>query len=319
MAIIDAKGRLHGKVANYVYRTVGNTSILQSKPANIKQSLSTRESAMEFGLASNCARIIRQAFYPHALHADGSMINRLNVAVLKCIKNSYGKARGERDLHDADLKHLEGFQFNKNSPMREVLLVRPVAELGADNRIKVSIPAIRERGDLQSPQYSFSCTLRLMLVVMNFRENYYEYVDFKEITIGDGAGIPAQEWQPKEVLPAGSIALLSASLHYYGASGMQEQPVGLNSAAFSPAELLAALQVPLATEEKVAQQHTATPKQETKRMPLNGYYGEDILREMRKQREKWEKRHGKKENTKVLKVTANSMEFQKGKVFFKKE
>jgi hypothetical protein len=274
---------------------------------------------MEFGLASNCARIIRSAFYQYTAMADSGMINRLNVAVMKCLRNSYGKVRGERDLHDADLQHLEGFQFNRQSPLNEVLLVRPVAQLDAANRIKVSIPEIRERSDLHSPAHSYSCTLRLMLVVMNFRENYYEYVNFKEIIIGYNTTVPEQVWQPEEVLPAGSIALLSASLHYYGNSRMQEQPVGLNSAAFSPTEMLAAFQVPLEEGKTAVSESSNTTGKETKRMSLHGYYGENILREMRKQREKWEKLHGKKEHPKEVMATGNRLEFIKGKVFFKKE
>ncbi len=109
MAIIDTRGRLHGKIGPVVYRTVGNTNIAQIKAAKVRQTYATKESAIEFGLASNTAKVIRKALYPLTYTADGGMINRLNTAVLKCIKTAEGKEKGERDLHDADLRPLEGF------------------------------------------------------------------------------------------------------------------------------------------------------------------------------------------------------------------
>jgi hypothetical protein len=321
MAIIDSRGRLHGRVGPVVYRTVGNTSIAQIKAAKVSQTFATKESAVEFGLASNTARAIRKALFPLTYTVDGRMINRLNTAVLNCIKAAEGMKKGERDLHDGDLRYLEGFQFNKNSPLDQVLKVRPVAELDANNRVMVHIPAFQQKGGLQRPAHSYGCILRLMLVAVNFREDYYEYCGYTDIDLGIGTNFAGHDWQPEAVVPEGSILMLTASLHYLGASGMVEQPVSMNTKAFSPAEIVAAFKIPVSAvgEPEVQQQKDAADEEIMKRFPLNNYLGEELKRKMRKMREKQEKKHGKQAEEKQVQAKLAVFEMPKGRVALKKE
>lgn len=322
MAIIDSRGRLHGKVGPVVYRTVGKTSIVQIKAAKVRQTHATKESAVEFGLASNSARIIRMALFPLTYTADGGMINRLNTAVLKCIKSAEDLQKGERDLHDADLKNLEGFQFNKHSPLDQVLKVRPVAELDADKRVKVHIPAFQQQGGLQRPVHSYGCILRLMLVAVNFREDYYEYCSYTDIDLGRGNSFAGYDWEPEEVMPEGSIVMLSVSLHYLGASGMVEQPISMNTKEFSPAEIVAAFHVPVseAGDKQTPEQATQAVEEEMlKRFPLNNYRGEELKKKIQKMRVQQEKKYGKKVAEKQVQVKQAFFEMPKGRVVFKKE
>lgn len=318
MAIIDSKGRLHGKLGNVVYRTVGKTAIVQSKAGEVKQTAATKQSAMEFGLASNCSKIIRTAFFPLTYTADGGMINRLNGAVLKCIKNSENQKRGERDLHDGDLKFLEGFQFNRYSPLNSALKIRPIAELDSSNRIRVQIPAFKDIADLLHPIHSQSCVLRLMILAINFRDDYYQYTSYIDIEIAKRELFLGHEWRPEEVLPSGSIAFVSASLHYYGASGMVEEAISLNSRECSPAELLAAFKVPPAESETDNDDSAVAGDGTLNRFPLNNYRGREILKDLQKLRQQQQK---KQDNGLVItgKVKSKPLVLPKGKIQVQKE
>ncbi|WP_026904903.1 hypothetical protein [Pedobacter glucosidilyticus] len=317
MAIIDKKGRIHGKIGNLVYRTVGDTEIVQTKAAKVKQTLSTKESAMEFGLASNCGRILRSVFSTFCCNSDGKMINRLNVTLLKCIKDNLTKERGNRDLHDGNLEHLLGFQFNAHSPMNMALAVRPLCFMEA-GRLKVKLPEIKENTQLQQLKYGRHAVLRLMLVAVNFRENYYEYLSYQDIDIAKGAVIPEQEWNPDVVLPPGSILLVSASLHYSGLTDVSGQAQSINSKDFSPAELIGAFHI----SEEESTQLVETAEEERMRYPLDNYRGEEILKEINKKRGKNSSSPALKPKTVVVKATDKKEtvpEVPIGKVFYQTE
>src|SRR5690606_26619675 len=126
MAIIDKKGFIRGRIGNTVYRKVGDTNIIQSRPARVRQTAATKESALEFGLASSTAKVLRHMFAGLSHYADGGMINRLNNTVLNAIRNGNGANPGQRHLHQGDLSQLVGFQFNRNSPLEETLAIAPV-------------------------------------------------------------------------------------------------------------------------------------------------------------------------------------------------
>jgi hypothetical protein len=317
MAIIDKKGRIHGKIGNLVYRTVGDTEIIQTKAARVKQTLSTKESAMEFGLASNSGRILRSVFNTFCCNSDGRMINRLNVILLKCIKDNLIQERGNRDLHDGNLEHLLGFQFNAHSPLNIALAVRPLCFMEA-GKVKIKLPEIKENTQLQQLKYGRHAVLRLMLVTVNFRENYYEYLSYHDIEIAKGAVIPEQEFTQDHNLTPGSIVLITASLHYSGLTDISGQAQSINSKDFSPAEIIGAFHIP---KEESAQPVEAA-KEEVKRYPLDNYRGQEILKEINKKRSKNSSSQALKPKAVVVKIPDKKEavpEVPIGKVFYQAE
>src|SRR5690606_1298867 len=282
----DNRGRLHGKIGAVVYRSLGSSSIVQSRPGSVRQTLSTKESALEFGLVSNCGRILRALYSGYTCYSDGRLLNRMNVALLKCLRDSE-KPRGERDLQDGNPEHLKGLQFNIHSPLTEALAVRPECFL-EEGKVRVHLPAFKENGQLLQPKYSRSSVLRLMVVAINFREGYYEYLAYQDIEIGRGAVIAAQDWQPELVLPAGSMVLVSASLHYFGMRGPDGEALSLNSTACSPAEIIGAYKIADAEEPEQDQQASLQQKsQSTYRHILIDYRGRAILEEIARRRKRY--------------------------------
>ncbi|RRN77256.1 hypothetical protein EIM50_20540 [Pseudoxanthomonas sp. SGD-10] len=323
MATIDSRSRLHGKIGNAVYRTVGNTSIVQSRPGRVRQTQSTRESALEFGLVSNCGRILRELYASYSSYSDGRLLNRMNVALLKCLRDSE-KPRGERDLQDGNPEHLKGLQFNIHSPLTEALAVRPECFL-EEGKVRVHLPEFKENGQLLQPKYSRSSVLRLMVVAINFREGYYEYLAYQDIEIGRGAVIAVQDWQPEVTLPAGSMVLVSASLHYFGMRGPDGEALSLNSTACSPAEIIGAYKIAEAggpaEEEETSVQHKS---QSTYRHVLIDYRGRVILEEIARRRKRYNKQKGRtadshKTEDAPVAMKPNMKLPVTGKVFYQKE
>ncbi|ADY54051.1 hypothetical protein Pedsa_3521 [Pseudopedobacter saltans DSM 12145] len=308
-------------------------SIVQAKPARVRQTLSTKESALEFGLVSNCGRILQNLYSSFAFHSDGRLLNRMNAALLKSLKDTE-KPRGERDLHDGNPQHLKGLQFNINSPLNEALAVRPICSM-VDGGIMVQLPAFNVSEDLQLPKYTKNAVLRLMVAAISFREGYYEYLDYKDIPLQHGKVMPEQKWLSDVALPAGSIVLVSASLHCFGMKGIDGEPLSLNGKEYSPAEIIGAYRI----DDEVKVEDEAKAENEVKsgtadqtvpekafpnRHRLINYRGEEILKEIarkRKRDKKYQERIAREKIwTSEEETVVDGMKLPAiGKVFYKKE
>ncbi len=276
MAIVDRSGKVRGAISNLIYRSYRSLNIIQSRPAKVKQTTATKESGLEFGLCSNAACEIRKAFNPAYSGYDGAMINRFTGLVRKGLQACTSKERGYRDMHDADLSFLEGFQFNANSPLDKVLKVKPVASL-EENAIRVSLPAISVRRDIKWPPNALKCTLRIVAISFDFRKQVFSYLGCKESTLKETDSYSAQEWLIEGPLPQGRIVLLSMSLHAYSNSYFDNQ-VSLNSKEWSPAEIIGAWHIPSDEEQPEIQLNNRRSNAvlSGNDQPL-GYIGDDML------------------------------------------
>ncbi|WP_256012362.1 hypothetical protein [Desertivirga xinjiangensis] len=240
MARIDKNGIIHGSKANDVYREYQGKQVIQSKPKEFKQTPNSQEGNLEFSLSSTTAMAIRHAFgYTYAGY-DGKMVNRLNSAVYSCILAS-SKERGERDLNDADLSYLEGFQFNNNSPTDKVFKKKPKAYLDAENKILIDIPSLSYY-DIKS-SHTGDYLLRFVVIAFHFKNKAFHYNGLKEITIRRGETLEGGEIRLEDELLKGRVIMLSMSLHGYHNDhfgGVQT----INSSSWSPSEILAAWHIP---------------------------------------------------------------------------
>jgi hypothetical protein len=282
MAIIDKKGFVHGKAGGQVFRQLGDKLVMQVAPRNVKQTDATKISAKEFGLASSAAKVLRHIFAGPSHCADGRMIGRLTQTVLKALREGKKNEQGLRDLHQGDLSLLEGFQFNSNSPLQDVLEVSPEVILGEGGAVSVNLPGI-DKGQLFFPKYSFSCTLRLLVVEVNFKKETYQYLDHRDIRIKEGDGTEELLWEVEEKAEAGSMVMVSLSLHYFSHDGVNEEGISLNNTNFSPAGIIAAMHV---GEDGAAARAENT---EPYKIPMAGYDGNFILRDLERMLAKMKK------------------------------
>lgn len=93
MAKINQKGRPSGKMGNVVYRELNNKSIMQSMPAQVKQTIDTQIAAQEFGISSNATKIIRQIGGLLFEYTDPYVSGRLN-AIMQNVSAKYRRIPG---------------------------------------------------------------------------------------------------------------------------------------------------------------------------------------------------------------------------------
>lgn len=248
MAIIDNRGIIRGAVGPSVFRHSNGKNILQSKPRTYRQTAASIASSAEFGLISSSAAIIRHAFEPAYRYYDGRAVGRMTSAVGRSVRSAAGTVRGQRDLHDGDLSCLPGTEFNRNSPLKDVLLVQPQISRDDNGAVLVQMPALNMKTDLKLPRElsnkGYKLKVRFLLLAFNFRESYYECVDHQELEYLLHQKGAAQDLTLSGDIPEGSLLLLSMSVSLYGSHALDEGLVLLNSKAFSPAALVGAWQEP---------------------------------------------------------------------------
>src|SRR5690606_15441148 len=153
---------------------------MQSAPASVKQTYATKLNALEFGLASAQAKVIRYVFRGIYEEPDGKMAARLNAAVAACIRTSE-KEIGERDLHEADLSALKGFEFNTHAPFEKLLTVRPSFGVLPNGRFEFSLPHFNVMEDIHYPQEGvlvrYNPSFLIAITAFHFREEYARIID----------------------------------------------------------------------------------------------------------------------------------------------
>ena len=93
----------------------------------------TRENNAEFSDASAAGKLIRDAFLRTMfIEPDSGCVNRLSVRMLKILQTDMQGARGSRKVSGGNLKLLQGFEFNKESRLRDILYLLPEPELDQD-------------------------------------------------------------------------------------------------------------------------------------------------------------------------------------------
>ncbi|GGG85558.1 hypothetical protein GCM10007415_18630 [Parapedobacter pyrenivorans] len=249
MATQDKNGKIRGKINNIVYRELGDKQVMQIAPARVKQTYATKLNSMEFGLVSTQAKVLRDVFSGLYEEADGKMAARLTAAVSTCIRTSE-KDIGERNLHDADLAPLKGFEFNTDAPFEKLVAVQPSFRVLPNGQFEFSLPRFNVMEDIRYPSgiVRYHPSFLIAITAFHFREEYSRIIDKK---VFDFKNIDQQvniDWSSSRRLPKGAIVIVTFSLRYLSTNWAGRR-VQVTDKAFYPTIILEAFHV---TDEMVA-------------------------------------------------------------------
>lgn len=244
MAKVDNKGMVRGTVGSVVYRGYREKNIIQGKPGKFKQTSDSIRASTEFGLSSTTAAVIRNAFRPAYIYRDGEAVSRSTTLVYRGIMGSLTGSVGQRDLHDADLNSIIGMDFNIKSRVSDVLQVSQRVERDQEGKISVFMGALNAKTGLRVPQSISKAVskyrIRFSLIGFNFRKEYYEYLEVKDLEVSKYGQLEAQAIRFETQPEADQLLMLSVSLLAYSETRMEEGYVLLNSKEFSPCAIIAA-------------------------------------------------------------------------------
>lgn len=288
MARIDHKGRIRGTAGAVVYRMYRGKNIVQGKPRKIRQTGGSIRASTEFGLSSSAAAVIRRAFEPAYIHRDGEAVSRSTRQVYRSLRNSLTGSIGQRDLHDANLQDLVGMDFNGSSPLSEVLQVSHSVRRDEEGNLEVSLGRFNPGEDVKKaagyPPRASRYRIRLMAVAFDFRQEYLEYLDIKDLDVSRTAVMEAQTITLNAQADPGCIVMLSMSLLMYDQVSHTCEYVLLNNKGFSPCAIIAAYQATAPSPREVSPISLSIEAYPDRYMKMRemGYDGNRLLRSLLK-------------------------------------
>jgi hypothetical protein len=204
------------------------------------------------------------------------------------LRNSLTGSIGQRDLHDANLQDIVGMDFNGSSPLSEVLQISHSVRRDAEGNLEVTLGRFNPLEDVKKaagyPKRASRYRLRLMAVAFDFRQEYLEYLDIKDLDVHGSEIMEAKTITLNTQADPSCIVMLSMSLLMYDQVGHTGEYVLMNNKGFSPCAIIAAYQ-----SEQPAPK-TADPIRLSKegypdrymKMQEMGYDGNRLLRSLEK-------------------------------------
>ena len=244
MASRDKNGKIRGKIDNIVYRGYKDKQIMQIAPKRVKQTLSTKLSALEFGLAARQAKFIRHVFHNVYEECDGNMVRRLTATVAACIRTAEIEI-GERDLHDADLNQLRGFSFNEKAPFEKLVAVSPTLDVAANGTIRFELGPFIPANDIVYPPNLLrpNCSFGIFTVAFDFRKGNVQIMDYAGFDFEEADSSQADiAWSCNKLLPEGYIVFVVLCLRYFSLNWLGQR-VQTTNKDFYPSIILDAFHV----------------------------------------------------------------------------
>lgn len=155
MAKLEGLLKLRGSVGELTFTAgaKGETYVKQkSRPGSLQLKegeafARSRRAGAEFKLATKATKLFREAMGTvKKAVGDRFMTGRMHAWFLSGVETDITNEWGERRVQDSDLNLLEGFEFNSNLGLEELLPLNPVNCFQVDDRLlRISIPGFRLR------------------------------------------------------------------------------------------------------------------------------------------------------------------------------
>ncbi len=121
--------KLEGRIGDLSFYKSGGEYLARSKGGvdgdrikNDPAFARTRENGEEFGRAGKASKLLRNALkVPISRSADNRVASRLTTALLKVVQADTTNRRGERTVLAGDLSLLQGFDFNRNNGLDDMV------------------------------------------------------------------------------------------------------------------------------------------------------------------------------------------------------
>lgn len=208
MAIQHNNGKITGKVKNVVYKNRKGKQTLQGLPEKVRRTDATKLKALEFGVASRQAAILKALFASLFPYLDGNVNGRLTAAIHRCMQKSTEEF-GNRLLQNSDLDPLVTFSFNQQAHIPDILLMEPNFLLRDNGSMRVSLPAFVPEMHLRFPKDAdHQFRINLFAVSVHFLKDEMQIVEHLSYTDASNAGKKDLEWEIKRELPGGMLFIL---------------------------------------------------------------------------------------------------------------
>ncbi|WP_066630975.1 hypothetical protein [Labilibacter marinus] len=136
----------------------------------------TRENGAEFGAAGKASKLLRGVFKaPISQSADKKVASRLTTAMLKVVQADTTNGRGERNVIDGDLNLLQGFEFNGETGLDEVIKATYTVSFDrATGQAQVSVEFLDPSMELEQVEGATQARLTVGIAAVDFSNSEFE-------------------------------------------------------------------------------------------------------------------------------------------------
>jgi len=175
--------KLEGRIGDLSFYKSGSDYLARSKGGvdaeRIKKDPAfarTRENGEEFGRAGKASKLLRNALkVPVSKSADNRVASRLTTALLKVIQADATNKRGERTVLAGDMALLQGFEFNRNNGLDDMIkAAHTVAFDRATGQATVVVDFSNPSLELVKVEGSNVVRFTVGLAAMDFENNEFE-------------------------------------------------------------------------------------------------------------------------------------------------
>ena len=245
MAIFDGKF-IRGAAGPVIFKKQGKKQVVQgkSKKEQIDMTQATFDAAFVFGRASTLASYIRAGADNIIRFNDGGMISRFTGECNQILQKASTGKDNVFDFSQDYFSRLNGFEFNRESPVKNYLFAQPMVSL-TEQLVTIDLPEIQIPKDLKFPTNAKYCTVGFSVTLFDLHNDRYKIQEIQsfEIELKDQAfTIPVQQLN-FEGAP-GALCVIALGLYYFEKTfagkaminNKELSPTAVLKAAFCPGE-----------------------------------------------------------------------------------
>ena len=235
---------LHGAFGKHIYKVINGKQFVYPKPVpgTMKQTNNTKKAANIFAMAAMIARYFRKSLFNMINRfGDNGMINRLTALFNQSLRDSRDPDSGVYRFEADSFIGLEGFEFNTDSKLSQLMLNRPSITVN-EGILTVTVPANRIDSELKFPESSFECEVWISVSLIRLEEVLKSTdVESQLITVTrDKQSLEQQELN--FMVPDGCLCIVSTFLQY--ANYSKNKPLIINNKKLNPGQINKALITP---------------------------------------------------------------------------
>ena len=169
MGQVIKKNIISGSVGNLVFRNLNGKQIVQSHPGKLKQTKATKASGSEFRQCSTWAKQLRIGLFPFLIdQTDSYMYRRLTGQFYNALLGNTHLPKGGRTPLNANMKDLEGFEFNTHSPFKDYFDAKITTVLDANRQLQITVPELDLKNQVLFPSKVYDAELVVVVYATPF-------------------------------------------------------------------------------------------------------------------------------------------------------
>ena len=216
MGQIIHKNIISGAVANLVFRNLGGRQIVQSHPGKLKQTKATKASSSEFQQCSTWTKELRTGLYPFLVGlTDSYMYRRLTGQFYNALLRNTHLPKGGRTPLNADMKDLEGFEFNTHSPFKDYFTPQITTVLDPQRQLHITVPELDPKSQMVFPPQANDAELVVAVYATNFKDPTKAVEAFFTLPVQKEAALPHETEWTSPPIPENYFIVVTAKLLFY--------------------------------------------------------------------------------------------------------